>query len=453
MKRFRSSTLKSAVTGPLAGGKSARPWTGSATRSISILGPEVQALEEETAKFLPARRSRSGVSSGTDAPARGAHGRRTVGPGDEVPPPRAYSFLRDGGGRCPRLGATARLRGHRGPTRSTSTCARSRRASRRRRKPSCPSTCTGAAPTWERAAGGRDGGGNIVPDRRRGPGRSALRTAEGPPGGAASARWAASSFFFFRPRNLGGFRPTAACVTNERRGNLAESLRVLRVHGSKPKYYHKVVGGNFSGWNALPGRRCCGLKLKAPAGPGRPGGGARTRTATRKLFCRGRGWTGKVTPAVRRPGPHLQPVRHPGADSGTGWQAFLTERQDRHGKSTIRSRFHLPGVASRGLGQKGRGSLPVSEEMGGRRRFALPDLSGAYRGAANGRVVDAIAAFPTAPRTRPSSQAARQPIYYPAMTDSRLWRGCCSQPAFLAPPLLRAMGGRHLLHRRGPLPS
>jgi dTDP-4-amino-4,6-dideoxygalactose transaminase len=32
-------------------------------------------------------------------------------------------------------------------------------------------------------------------------------------------------------------------VTND--AELGETLRVLRVHGSKPKYHHRMVGGNF----------------------------------------------------------------------------------------------------------------------------------------------------------------------------------------------------------------
>jgi dTDP-4-amino-4,6-dideoxygalactose transaminase len=214
-----------------------------------ILGPAVRELEAEVAAYCGARHG-IGLSSGTDALliALMAY---DLGPGDEVIT-SPYSFFATGG-TIARVGArpvfldidpvTFNLRVELVEQFLEKDCERR------------------ADQVYDRRTGGRVRA--LMPVHLYGQcadmdafGKLAKRFglaliedaaqaigSECPGGKRAAGIGDIGCLSFFPTKNLGAFGDAGMVVTND--DALAAKLRILRVHGGEPKYYHAVIGGNF----------------------------------------------------------------------------------------------------------------------------------------------------------------------------------------------------------------
>jgi dTDP-4-amino-4,6-dideoxygalactose transaminase len=193
-----------------------------------ILGPEVDALERETAAYCGSKHA-IGVSSGTDALllALMALG---IGPGDEVICP-TYTFFASAGAIW-RLGAKPVFVDSDPRTFNCDPADVARKLSPRT-KAIMPvhlfGQCAEVAPLLLH-------GLPLIEDAAQAIGAEA-------DGHRAGTRGAFGCFSFFPSKNLGALGDAGLVTTDD--DALAEKARILRTHGGKPKYHHAVVGANF----------------------------------------------------------------------------------------------------------------------------------------------------------------------------------------------------------------
>lgn len=336
-----------------------------------ILGAEVEAFEREVAGVVGARRA-VGVSSGTDAilislMALG------IAAGDEVITP-AFSFFATAG--CvTRLGARPVFVDI-DPDTYALDVKQVAAAITSRTRAIAPvhlfGLCADMDPLLEVA--GRHGIA-VIEDAAQAIGASYN-------GRAAGSMGAFGCFSFFPSKNLGAFGD-AGLVTVDTEQHW-DVVRMLRVHGARPKYVHRLIGGNFR----LDPLQAAVLRVKLPHL--RRWTDARRANATRyRVLFRDVGLDGIVGLPVEPPGaghafnqfvirvPRRDDLRAHLAARGIGTEVYYPVP------------FHLQECFA-GLGYR-RGAFPISERAA-EEVLALP-VYPALTAAQQQFVAESIAAF------------------------------------------------------------
>lgn len=199
-----------------------------------ILGPEVDAFEAAAARACGVKHA-LGVSSGTDALLM-ALMVLGVGPGDEVVT-TPYTFFATAGA-IARVGAKPVFVDI-DPATFNIDVARVGAAITAKTKAIIPvhlyGQCADMGALMALAARGHI---PVIEDAAQAIGADNGGALAGKPAGSVGA---VGCFSFFPSKNLGAFGDAGLVTTQD--DALAEKLKVFRVHGSQPKYYHKWVGG------------------------------------------------------------------------------------------------------------------------------------------------------------------------------------------------------------------
>ena len=199
---------------------------------LFILGKRVDDFERDFATYCNTKHS-LGVSSGTDALLE-ALMVLDIGPGDEVIVP-AYSFFATAGV-VSRLGAVPVFVDIDLTDYNIDPMQLERKVTPRT-KAIMPVHLYGqCAPMDEIMAVANARGIPVIEDAAQAVGCDYN-------GRRAGSIGLMGAFSFFPSKNLGAFGDAGAITTND--DELAQRLIDFRVHGMRPKYFHKYVGGNF----------------------------------------------------------------------------------------------------------------------------------------------------------------------------------------------------------------